>query len=73
MTGPGEQGNLGSRPFLRVYFACANHYVRVYRAPEATCYVARCPACAATKTFRVGPGGTERRFFELSCTGRPGR
>ena len=56
-----------ARPYLRIYFACANQYVRVYRRPDQPCYLARCPQCGMTKTFRVGPGGTENRFFELTC------
>ncbi len=55
------------RPYLRIYFACANQYVRVYRRPDRACYIARCPQCSMTKTFRVGVGGTSNRFFELTC------
>ncbi|MEO1583377.1 MAG: hypothetical protein AAFR96_02255 [Planctomycetota bacterium] len=56
-----------AKPYLRVYFECANQYVRVYRRPDERSYIARCPSCGMTKTFRVGPGGTENRFFELTC------
>jgi len=61
------QGPASARPYLRIYFKCANQYVRVYRKPEDPAYVARCPQCGLTKTFRVGRSGTDRRFFELSC------
>ncbi|MEL6497457.1 MAG: hypothetical protein AAF937_00110 [Planctomycetota bacterium] len=54
-------------PYLRIYFACANQYVRVYRRPDGQHYLARCPKCGMTKRFRVGPGGTDNRFFELTC------
>lgn len=55
------------KPYLRIYFRCANQYVRVYRRPEDPEYVARCPSCGMTKRFRVGRSGTAQRFFELSC------
>ncbi|MGP1271931.1 MAG: hypothetical protein ACTS22_01215 [Phycisphaerales bacterium] len=55
------------RPYLRVYFACANQYVRVYRRPDVPRYLARCPSCGMTKSFRVGAGGSDQRFFELTC------
>lgn len=61
--GPGLRG----RPFLRVYFACANQYVRVYRNGSGDAYRARCPACGRTMDFAVGPEGTGERFFRLTC------
>lgn len=57
----------GAAPYLRVYFRCANAYLRVYRRADATAYAARCPKCGKTMRFAVGPGGTQQRFFELSC------
>jgi hypothetical protein len=56
-----------ANPYLRVYFACANQYVRVRRGEGADRYLARCPTCGNTKSFLVGSGGTEQRFFRLSC------
>ncbi|MCW5766889.1 MAG: hypothetical protein KIT68_13050 [Phycisphaeraceae bacterium] len=61
--GPGLRG----RPYLRVYFACANQYVRVYRNGSGDGYCARCPACGKTMDFAVGPEGTGERFFRLTC------
>lgn len=55
------------RPYLRIYFECANEYVRVYRRPDQQHYLARCPKCSMTKRFTVGPGGTDNRFFQLTC------
>ena len=64
----GANGASGQpRPYLRIYFRCANQYVRVYRNPEDPEYVARCPSCGMIKRFRVGRSGTDQRFFELSC------
>jgi hypothetical protein len=55
-------------PYLRVFYRCANAYQRVYRNADGSAYVARCPSCGKSTTFRVGPGGTGERFFELSCS-----
>ncbi len=60
-------GRGGSRPWLRLWFACSRQYVRAYRNPEGTGYLARCPACGKTMRFRVGEGGSAERFFEVSC------
>ena len=55
------------RPWLGVRFTCAGAYVRVYRNPEGTAYNARCPRCGRCVQFRVGAGGTDQRFFQVSC------
>ncbi|HRQ72114.1 MAG TPA: hypothetical protein PLU35_03710 [Phycisphaerales bacterium] len=59
------------RPWLGVRFECAGVYVRVYRNPNATAYLAQCPCCGRSVRFRVGPGGTAERFFTVNCG--PGR
>ena len=51
------------RPWVGIRFECCGAYARVYRNPEATAYVGRCPRCLQTVTLRVGPGGTDQRFF----------
>jgi hypothetical protein len=50
-----------------VTFACSGAYVRVYRAHDATHYLARCPKCAKTMRFIVGEGGTSQRAFTVRC------
>ncbi|MFA6045046.1 MAG: hypothetical protein WC718_08685 [Phycisphaerales bacterium] len=57
----------GGRPALQVYFRCANAYLRVLRAADGTHYLARCPSCGKSTKFLVGEGGTDQRFFEMSC------
>jgi hypothetical protein len=64
--GPGQPA-AGQRPWIGVRFLCAGAYVRVGRNPDATAYHAVCPRCGKRLRFRVGPGGTEQRFFEVSC------
>ena len=55
------------RPWIGVQFTCANRYVRVHRRVDGSGYLARCPACGREVRFRVGDGGTDARFFEVSC------
>lgn len=71
--GGGGTGNVGGagggngRPFLQVFFKCANQYLRVNRNADGTGYRAMCPLCGKRVNFVVGPGGTSERYFELSC------
>lgn len=64
----GEQAaGAAARPWLGVKFTCSGAYVRVYRNADGTAYHARCPKCGQCMRFRVGQGGTDKRFFEVSC------
>ncbi len=63
----GEQPAAKGRPFLQVYFVCANSYLRVYRSADEKRYLARCPKCGKEMRFQVGEGGTEQRMFQVSC------
>ncbi len=56
-----------TRPWIGVQFTCANRYVRVHRRVDGSGYLARCPACGREVRFRVGEGGSDARFFEVSC------
>ncbi|MEX2218694.1 MAG: hypothetical protein WD749_08030 [Phycisphaerales bacterium] len=60
-------GSAGGRPWLGVRFRCAGAYLRVYRAADGKEYRATCPRCARCIRFAVGEGGTDERFFEVSC------
>ena len=60
-------GGLTGRPWLSLWFRCSNTYVRAYRNGAGTGYMGRCPRCAKTIRFMVGPGGTSQRAFEVSC------
>jgi hypothetical protein len=54
-------------PFLQVWFRCANVYQRVHRSPDGSGYRAVCGKCGKAMNFVVGPGGTSKRVFEVSC------
>jgi hypothetical protein len=60
-------GRAAMRPWLALYFRCSNTYGRAYRNAAGTGYLGRCPKCGKSIRFRVGPGGTGQRMFEVSC------
>lgn len=68
-AGGGVGGGKGpaGRPFIGVYFQCANRYVRVHRHVDGSSYAARCPSCGKSMTFLVADGGTDQRMFRASC------
>jgi len=54
------------RPWVGIHFECCGVYARVYREPDASCYVGYCPRCQRRVTLRVGPDGVSARFFRAS-------
>ncbi len=57
----------GQRPWLGIRFVCAGAYQRIYRNADGTKYMARCPSCGKSINFKVGEGGSNQRFFDVSC------
>lgn len=55
-----------AKSFLGVHFTCCDVYARVYPNRDRTAYVGHCPKCAKRVTFKIGPGGTDSRFFTVS-------
>lgn len=49
--------------YLGVHFACCDAYARIYPNRENSLYVGHCPRCAKRVEFKIGPGGTDARFF----------
>ncbi len=58
-----QNTSLRGRPWVGIRFDCCDVYTRVYRNREGTAYQGRCPRCMRSVTLRVGPGGTDARFF----------
>ncbi len=51
------------RRFVGIHFVCCDVYSRVYVNREETAYEGNCPKCAKRVRLRIGPGGTDSRFF----------
>jgi hypothetical protein len=64
-TSPGakEETSASKRPYISVRFACCGVYQRIYRSADGQRYEGHCPKCAKPVRFKVGPGGTDARFF----------
>jgi hypothetical protein len=61
----GTRGELQKegRPFVGIRFACCDVYLRIYLNREKSAYIGHCPRCWKQVRLRVGPGGTNARFF----------
>ena len=54
-----------ARLFVGIHFACCDVYARIYLNPPGTAYVGNCPRCLGKLEIRIGPGGTDTRFFTV--------
>jgi len=61
-SGAGDHPNV-RRKFLGIQFACCGTYARVYINRNGTAYEGNCPKCAKRVRLKIGPGGTDARFF----------
>ena len=60
---PQRRASLRGRPWIAVRWECCSAYSRIYRNAAGTAYEGRCPRCRRPVRVRVGPGGTDHRFF----------
>ncbi len=52
-----------ARNFVGVQFSCCDVYTRVYINRDQSAYEGNCPKCAKRVHLKIGPGGTDSRFF----------
>ena len=56
----------GGRPFVGIRFRCCDVYTRIYINRQRMSYRGACPRCGLPVELRIGPGGTDARFFTVS-------
>jgi hypothetical protein len=62
-TAEGTAPAAEARRWIGVRFDCCSVYQRIYKSKDGLSYRGRCPRCLREVHVRVGPGGTDTRFF----------
>ena len=63
---PVEQRDSSGRKCLYVMFDCCGVYQHIYKNRAGTHYEGRCPKCLRPVKVKIGPGGTDQRFFHAT-------
>ena len=61
-----DAAKTGNKRYISILFECCNVYRRIYRNRAGTAYEGHCPKCAKPLRVRIGPGGTDARFFRAT-------
>jgi hypothetical protein len=59
----GDRLSTAGRRFVGIHFTCCDVYTRIYVNRDQSAYDGNCPKCAKRVRLRIGPGGTDARFF----------
>ncbi len=61
---PMPASELSEKKFVGILFECCRVYQRIYKDEQKRAYIGRCPKCGRKAEIRIGPGGTDARFFK---------
>jgi hypothetical protein len=56
----------GGRPFVGMHFTCCDIYTRIYLNVQRTMFFGHCPRCGRRVQIKIGPDGSDARFFTAS-------
>jgi hypothetical protein len=59
----GEGRQAGRRRFVEIQFSCCTVYARGYVNRTGMAYSGNCPKCGRRVDLKIGPAGTDARFF----------
>ncbi len=52
------------KKYIGILYACCGVYQRVYKSAAKPAYIGYCPKCGRRTEIKIGPGGTDHRFFK---------